>query len=268
MILRKRGTINYLSNSELLYEINKSKLTYCYFIDKKYAQYSVIIRDFSEINDELIEQAKIKKANQINAALARSFIIDKVPSAIAAERFKVEKTLPENITKEDIVFRYMTFEHIPEKVKKDKKTLLNRIHFPPFKHYSFVGDELKEVGRSHWQNGLDNGEYSDRHGKMSLALAKALMKIVDRYSSRANFCGYSYLEDMRGQALLQLSTVALQFDESKSDNPFAWYTTTIKTSFLKILKSEKKMRNIRDELMITAGFDSSYGHQLDNEDGD
>jgi DNA primase len=52
--------------------------------------------------------------------------------------------------------------------------------------------------------------------------------LVEQYSRRGNWRGYSYVSDMRGQALVQLSQVGLQFDESRSDNPFAWYTQIIK----------------------------------------
>lgn len=274
MIFRRKAAINYLSNNELLYEINKSKITYCQFIDPKYANYSVIIRDLSEIDDELIEQGKIAKATQYNAALSRKYTLDKIPGAVAAELFKKEHKTSDDFTKEDVVIRLMSFEHIPAEVQTEKKTLLNRIHFPPFKHYAYIDDVLTEVGRSHWKApkgsvDLSEGSYSADHGKPSNQLIKSIMKLVDRLSSKGNFCNYSYLEDMKGQALLQLSVVSLQFDESKSNNPFAWYTATAKTSFIKVLKNEKKVRNIRDELMMTAGYAASFGHQLEHEnDGD
>lgn len=49
-----------------------------------------------------------------------------------------------------------------------------------------------------------------------------------RRNGKVFLTGNTYNEDMRGTALLQLSQVGLVFDESKGDNPFAFYTTTIK----------------------------------------
>lgn len=52
------------------------------------------------------------------------------------------------------------------------------------------------------------------------------------FMARRNGCEYlsgnTYIDEMRSQALLQLSQIGLQFDESRSDNPFAFYTTIIK----------------------------------------
>ena len=49
------------------------------------------------------------------------------------------------------------------------------------------------------------------------------IKLVERYSQRSNWRGYTYIDEMRGQALLQLTQIGLQFNEAKSDNPFAYY---------------------------------------------
>ena len=77
--------------------------------------------------------------------------------------------------------------------------------------------------------------------------------------------GNSYVSDMRGQALVQLSQVGLQFDESRSDNPFAWYTQIIKNCFRRILLLEKRNQDIRDDLLIMAGALPSFTRQVDDE---
>ncbi len=266
MALRTRTKINYLSNAELLHEINESKKSYTSFLDEKYGDYTVIVDDLSEITPELIDNAYIEKANQLNNKMIRNMIIEGYNKQQIDEYFDNNKILPEHIKKEDLVFRVLTFEHIPAEVQVVKKNLLNRIKFNPFKHYAFINDELKEVGRSHWIGGFDNGHFSIEHGKVTNALANALIQMVNRYGTKANFSGYSYLDEMRAQGLLQLSTIALQFNESKGDNPFSYYTTTIHTSFLKVLKNEKKQRNIRDQIMQQEIGTSSLTYQMDHED--
>ena len=64
---------------------------------------------------------------------------------------------------------------------------------------------------------------------MSDRLGYIFLMLVDRYSRRGNWRGYSYVDEMRGHALQQLSQIGLQFDELKSDNPFAFYTTAAAT---------------------------------------
>ena len=132
--MRKKTTINYLSNNELLYELNESKKSFCYFVDDMYGDFTVIVNDLSEITDELIEEAKSIKALQRNENLQRKLIKQKLSKKEIYDTLEKNTTLPEDISKEEIVFRLMTFDHIPEEVQKVKKTLLNRIKFPPFKH--------------------------------------------------------------------------------------------------------------------------------------
>lgn len=66
---------------------------------------------------------------------------------------------------------------------------------------------------------------------------------------------------MRGQALLQLAQVGLQFDEYKSQNPFAYYTTAIKNSFTRIVNLEKRNQNIRDDILEINGLNPSWSRQ-------
>ena len=91
------------------------------------------------------------------------------------------------------------------------------------------------------------------------------IKLCDRYSMRSNWRGYTYLDEMRGQALLQLSQIGLQFDESKSDNPFAYYTAVLTNSFTRIVNIEKKNQVIRDDLLIETGQMPSFTRQLEHE---
>jgi hypothetical protein len=62
---------------------------------------------------------------------------------------------------------------------------------------------------------------------------------------------------MRGQAILQLSQIGLQFNEAKSENPFAYYTAAVNNSFTRILNLEKRNQNIRDDLLEENGLNPS-----------
>jgi hypothetical protein len=117
------------------------------------------------------------------------------------------------------------------------------------------------VGKSHWRGALDTGEFSKDHGAMTRTLARMFMKLCERYATRSNWRGYTYNEEMRGQALLQLSQIGLQFDESKSQNPFAYYTAAITNSFTRILNIEKKNQNIRDDILEINGLNPSWTRQ-------
>jgi len=91
------------------------------------------------------------------------------------------------------------------------------------------------------------------------------LKLVERYCHRGNWRGYTYVDEMRGQALVQLSQIGLQFNESKSDNPFAYYTAVVNNSFTRVFNFEKRNQMIRDDILIEQGHLPSYGRQIQHE---
>ena len=51
------------------------------------------------------------------------------------------------------------------------------------------------------------------------------------------------------------------FDESKSNNPFAYYTAAVTNSFVRVINLEKRNQNIRDDILEQNGLDPSYTRQ-------
>ena len=258
--------VNYLTNKELLAEIHKSKNTYSYYVDPKYAAYDCIVGNLGEINESLIQSVREQKAKKMMQAEKQAL----KDAGYKNHQIKVTEVDPLSIPVEDIVWRVMTYDHIPEEEGrvKNPKTVADhhvRLNFPPFKHY-FINEEdgAKEVGRSHWKDALDNGTFSQDHGKISGRLAMMFMKLVERYSQRGNWRGYTYVDEMRSQALLQLSLVGLQFNEARSDNPFAYYTVTVSNAFTRVLNLEKRNQNIRDDMLVMHGVTPSITRQIDN----
>ena len=129
-------------------------------------------------------------------------------------------------------------------------------------YYTYVDKTLNEVGLSHHNK---EKEFDLSAGKITAVLATMYIKLVERYSQRSNWRGYTYIDEMRGQALLQLAQIGLQFNEDKSDNPFAYYTTVVNNSFTRVLNIEKKNQGIRDDLLEKAGQAPSWTRQLAHE---
>lgn len=266
--------VNYLNNKELLKEIHKSKLSFCYFDDETFYHYDAIVHDLEEIDNEKIAEAKQTRADRIATARhAAAFIIWESNE----KRKPKDKPRPidfkfsgDEISQEDIVLRYMTFDHIPLQPgrKKNPKTVADRhckCNFPPFKQLSWIDGDWVEVVRSHWEGELHDGEFSTRKGRITEKLASMMMMLCKRYSMRSNWRGYTYVDEMRSQALVQLSQIGLYFDESKSQNPFAYYTAAITNSFTRVLNIEKRNQNIRDDLLQQSGQLPSFSRQIDNE---
>jgi hypothetical protein len=85
---------------------------------------------------------------------------------------------------------------------------------------------------------------------------------VARRNNTVYLTGNTYLDEMKGQALLQLSQMGLQFDEIQSDNPFSYYTMSLQNSFTRVLNLEKKNQELRDDLLIESGASPSFSRQL------
>ena len=268
--------VNYLNNRDILKEIHLSKNTYCWYQDRALDhQFDLILPSLDKINQRTVAEARRNRADRIKRETG--VVVD-----------------PKKIPNTDIVFRVTAWDHIPRAPKKITKAEAKRkkledifelddvvedpladivdvpvldmnhvrVNFPPFEHYRI--DEEKEpfiVGRSHWQGDLHTGEFCKDHGTMTRKLAMMFMKLCERYATRSNWRGYTYNEEMRGQALLQLSQIGLQFDESKSQNPFAYYTAAITNSFTRILNIEKKNQNIRDDILELNGLNPSWTRQ-------
>jgi hypothetical protein len=266
--------VNYLNNRDILKEIHLSKNSYCWYRNRDTDhQFDIILPSLSRINQRTVAEARRNRAERI-----------KRETGVAVDPKKIPNT--------ELVFRITCWDHIPRAPKKVTKAEakkrrfediieieddlddivaieepvldLNhvRLNFPPFEHYRL--DEEKNsyiVGRSHWQGDLATGHYSREHGKITNKLALMFMKLCERYATRSNWRGYTYNEEMRGQALLQLSQIGLQFDESKSSNPFAYYTAAITNSFTRILNIEKKNQNIRDDILEMNGLNPSWTRQ-------
>ena len=275
--IKTPAKINYLNNRDILKEIHLSKNTYCSFRDPVLDhQYDIILPTVEKINQRTIAEARRNRADRLKRETGQ--IVD-----------------PKKIANTDLVFRITCWEHIPMAPKKVPKAqakkkriedifelelleeddplaeLLEipvldekhvRLNFPPFYHYRIDEDKRPYlVGKSHWKGDLEQGEFSKDHGTMTRKLATMFMKLCERYATRSNWRGYTYNEEMRGQALLQLSQIGLQFDESKSQNPFAYYTAAITNSFTRILNLEKKNQNIRDDMLEMNGLNPSWTRQ-------
>jgi hypothetical protein len=259
--------VKYLNNRDLLAQIHASKNTYCSYVTPEDSQYDIIVPNLKKINVRSIAEAKKNKAKRLTQE-AWEQAKDAGLKKIKLADYTVS---PRKIDKTELVFRVMMFDHVPmdDTRKKNPKQTADhhsKVNFPPFQHYRL--DKKGKpvcVGKSHWVGGMSNGHFSADHGKMTNQLALMYMKLCERYGTRANWRGYTYNDEMQSQALMQLSQIGLQFDESKSDNPFAYYTAAITNSFTRILNIEKKNQAIRDDLLEFNGMMPSFTRQNENE---
>jgi hypothetical protein len=287
-IPKKPRKVNYLNNKDILKEIHTSKNSYCSFVDPEYHRYDIIIDMPESPLHTCFEYAL--KPEQVQRA--------KETRAIRLTQETGEKVLPDSILTTDLIFRIMTWDHIPMSQKQPRKTtkkktakdifvfedddddifsdledkttkkdvddmVHEKVNFPPFQHYKLdENNTFRCVGKSHWEGGMDNGHFNKDHGNITNKLARMYMMLCEKYSMKFNWRGYTYRDEMEASAILQLTYVGLRFNEAKSSNPFAYYTAAVNNSFCRVLNTEKRSQNIRDDILEMNGLSPSFSRQM------
>ena len=280
--------VNYLNNKDILKEIHESKTSYCTFTKKEYNKYDLIVdmphEDLEKsfkfaLKPENIQQAKENRATRLSNELGK-------------------KIGPDEIDTTDLVFRVMTWDHIPVSPKQPRKVVKKKtakdiiefddednnvfedledpntkdevddmvhtkVNFPPFQHFKIDNtNSFVCIGKSHWKGGVKTGSFSKDHGQITDKLARMFIMLCEKYAMKFNWRGYTYNDEMRNSAILQLTYVGLRFNEAKSANPFAYYTAAITNSFCRVLNTEKRNQNIRDDILEMNGLNPSYSRQM------
>jgi hypothetical protein len=233
----------------------------------EYEDYDLILPSVDKINVRTVAEAKRNRAKRLGTRLYQQNKAQGIKDVKLVDCIIDYKKVP----KTDLVFRIMTHEHVPlapgrKKTVKSTADAHERCNFPPYQHWAFdANDVLMCVGKSHWKGTLQTGVFSKEHGRITEELGKMYLMLAERYAQRSNWRGYTYVEEMKGQAILQLSQIGLQFDESKSENPFAYYTAAVTNSFTRVLNIEKRMQNIRDDMLEENGLTPSMTRQYQHE---
>ena len=289
-----RKTVNYLNNKDILKEIHKSKTSYCSYTKKDHHQYDLIADMFDEGLEKSLAWC-VKPAQIKEAKLMKSL-------RLSAEQGLTGKNKidPKTIETDGLMFRVMTWDHIPvtqkqpRKVVKKKKAVdiidfdhdesdnsmfadsedkkvapvvemvHSKVNFPPFHHYLLDANTmtLSLAGKSHWKGGMKTGSFTATNGALTDKLARMYIMLCEKYAMKYNWRGYTYNDEMRNSAILQLTYVGLRFNEAKSANPFAYYTAAITNSFCRVLNSEKRNQNIRDDILEMNGLNPSFSRQM------
>ena len=177
--------IKYITNRDLLAEIQNSKNTYCYFIAPEYAVYDVIVSSIADVTPALLETVIASKATKLTGD---------------AEDIA-------SIVPEQVVFRVMSDAHLPSetdekrRIKSSRGDWVTKPNFPSFSHVVLRDGVICEVGRSHWRGGLENGHFDLHSGYMTNQLAAMFMLLVERYSRGGSW--RAYCVDEQTEALTQ-----------------------------------------------------------------
>jgi hypothetical protein len=102
-------------------------------------------------------------------------------------------------------------------------------------------------------------------GKVSNRLAEMFYQLATRYLSAKNFAHLPYKDDLIQNAVMTLCANGLKFKDVNAEglpneNPFAYFTTCIYHASLQYIASEKKQKDIRDQMLVDEGVSGSLGY--------
>lgn len=80
-------------------------------------------------------------------------------------------------------------------------------------------------------------------------IGNSILEICTRLSYSPNFIGYTFREDMIGDAILNCVAAIDKFDETKSPNPFGYFTQIAYYAFLVRIDKEKDQSYIKGKML-------------------
>lgn len=274
--------VNYLNNKDILKEIHASKTSYCCFAKQEYNVYDMIIcldppsTSLDVSLKHMCKPARIKEAKELRATRL----------SIGQE----EKLTYKDIPTTDLIFRVMTWEHVPVSAKQPRKVVKKKtakdifefddnednlfadledpttkddvddmvhvkVNFPPFQHFKI--DENGDpycVGKSHWTGGVKTGHFSKDHGNLTDKLARMYIMLCEKYAMKFNWRGYCVDEETT--ALTKRGWIGIdQITEddtimSYNDGKMAW--SSIKSVYRGKFDGELfKLTNRNVDMLIT-----------------
>ena len=80
-------------------------------------------------------------------------------------------------------------------------------------------------------------------------------QICNRLSSKPNFSGYTFRDEMISDALENCFYALPKFNPERTNNPFAYFTQIIHYAFLRRIQKEKRQLEIKTKIIERTGFD-------------
>lgn len=85
--------------------------------------------------------------------------------------------------------------------------------------------------------------------RVSEYIGQCIWLIANKLSTNRNFIGYTYREEMIGDAIENTLRYIHNFDPDKTNNPFAYFTQIMYFAFLRRIEKEKKQAYVKYKAM-------------------
>ena len=99
-------------------------------------------------------------------------------------------------------------------------------------------------------------------------IGRCMLLIAQRLSYKPNFINYSYREEMISDGIENCVSYIDNFDPTKSDNPFAYFTQIIYYAFLRRIQKEKKQLYTKHKILENSLFTNTLIEQGEYDEGE
>jgi len=86
-------------------------------------------------------------------------------------------------------------------------------------------------------------------------IGSCFLKIANHLSYRPNFINYTFRDDMISDGIENCLQYLDNFNPTKSNNPFAYFTQIIYYAFVRRIQKEKKQVTIKNRLITESNYD-------------
>ena len=139
---------------------------------------------------------------------------------------KKKKTKSEDtLTEEPLIVE------VVEEIQKKSHYVNNKMFFDEMVEWKSKVKESKEVG--------------DPIPPVTPYIGQCFMEIAENLAKKPNFMNYPFKDDMIGDGVENCLMYCSNFDPSKSNNPFSYFTQIIYYAFLRRIQKEKKQTLIK-----------------------
>jgi hypothetical protein len=143
-------------------------------------------------------------------------------------------------------------EPVPAPIKKQKHYINN----PDFLRALIEYKEKKELSTKNKTEPPPIPNY----------IGECFMKIAEGLSHKPNFINYTYRDEMMSDGIENCLMYFNNFDPTKSNNPFAYFTQIIYYAFLRRIQKEKKQTYVKYKATEQMGILDEF-EMLELEDG-
>jgi hypothetical protein len=142
---------------------------------------------------------------------------------------KKKKTKSEDtLTEEPLIVE------VVEEIQKKSHYVNNKMFFDEMVDWKSKVKESKEVG--------------DPIPPVTPYIGQCFMEIAENLAKKPNFMNYPFKDDMIGDGVENCLMYCSNFDPSKSNNPFSYFTQIIYYAFLRRIEREKKQAYVKFKL--------------------